>query len=275
MKRRISRPGKSQETSFTRALATPFPLQAKSGDMLETGKLDERPFRICCGHAPTSSHAAMLSTLTRKLLACRASDRAAEDTTSLDGSRLHPEAGAGSWVGDVDESEEDPVTRSVVTWYRLVAYSARYPVGYCTFRTHIARGTSYHTGPAFEVEVEEVWLEPGWRGAGLAGRLAYWVADIASGVLLELDLRLRGDGATVAEPLSLPVDVVADVYSESGERFLFKTAACLRDSIRELPELYADALLCVVPGEVEPNRPRNLRPSGRSQAAIVNSAACL
>ncbi|MFC4424045.1 GNAT family N-acetyltransferase [Cupriavidus pampae] len=136
-----------------------------------------------------------------------------------------------SLVGDgLDRSRGTRVEREV--WkdgthsqriqYRLIATTAELaPIGYCTF----AILTDQVSG--FELEPEEVWAAPEWRGHGIGSAFAQIVASIAVHTIGELDVR---PADKVRFVLPFPVLVTGDVYSLSGQAFLFSVGAALSDT---------------------------------------------
>lgn len=93
------------------------------------------------------------------------------------------------------------------------------------------------------MEVDEVWLESLYRKRGVGLEMACGVADIAIESLREIERRLTEAG-TEAE--SLEFDVSANVYSQSGKKFLFDVASSLEIGLStlELTALRVSAVGC-------------------------------
>jgi len=119
---------------------------------------------------------------------------------------------------DRDSSLDDDDLPDLLAFYRLIATRNLEPIGYCTFRLHLADWCGY------EVEVDEVWLEPVYRRRGIGQEMAHLAGDIAMKTLLEIEERLL---AASSAPQPLDVEVCADVYSHSGETFLKDVADSL------------------------------------------------
>lgn len=96
--------------------------------------------------------------------------------------------------------------------YRLIACSHDIdPIGYCTFGISL----DYENGCV--VAVNEIWVEPEWRGNGVGSGFAQVVATIVLSTLEEFDMRLAG---TLPHAVSIPILIEGDVYSISGKDFL-------------------------------------------------------
>jgi GNAT superfamily N-acetyltransferase len=200
-----------------------------------------RIYDVFCSHPERSSEAATLRSLHRKLHASQEHDDSDEDASTLNGNDL-PRAGALTTCLDEEGEATEAVGETAHLAYRLVVAKGRSAVGYATFTVRLGYGYGYRDGASVEVTVGEVWVQPAHRGIGVGMLLADAVASLTMDAITTVDERLRAGGSG---PIPVDLDVVADVHSTSGERFLDGVADSL---MRELALL--DTGACVELREV-------------------------
>jgi len=166
----------------------------------------------------------VIPVLRRKVKAHFEADRAAADYSELAANGLKADRKTRSFVKcDRYSIEDDPVTE-LGTYYRLIATRDFEPIGYCTFSLRIA-----DWGRCI-VEMDEAWLEARYRKRGIGLEMAQLAGDITVQTLLELDRRMS---SPVRLRQSLEVGVEADVYSTSGEAFLWDVASSIEIGLME------------------------------------------
>jgi len=235
------------------ALTTELPLHAQPGQIISLIGRDEKDYRICCDYPPGSSHKAVVDVLKRKMQLAKQADLRGRGTTSLAGDGLRWTPGAASLL-DADDLDDDQVPGEEVCAnlsYRLVLCSARAVVGYCTFDINIGHISTSRVGPSFEIEMGDAWIQPRARKIGLGGSLAYAVAFLAVQSLWDLETRMAQSNAYTGRATPIFLDVVADVYSTSGEGLLFCVGDHLASALKDFRHEYKKEFRALRLGRVE------------------------
>lgn len=116
-------------------------------------------------------------------------------------------------------SPEDPGTHAALqTYYVLILSDLGGPVGFCAFAVNLDLIDGDQL-IAFEVEVVEVFIEPKYRGRDHSHAFCVVIAQFAINAIEELNHRLYKAGSRFAQGITL--NIVGDVESRSGQRFLF------------------------------------------------------
>ncbi|CAG9269796.1 hypothetical protein [Paraburkholderia caribensis] len=104
------------------------------------------------------------------------------------------------------------------TSYVLILSDQQGPVGFCTFAV-VINYSAVDEQFEFEVEVLEAFIEPRHRDVCRSHDFCVVIAQFAINALEEFNDRLFKAGARFAEGVTL--NIVGDVESRAGERFLF------------------------------------------------------
>ncbi|SPS02247.1 MULTISPECIES: hypothetical protein [Cupriavidus] len=201
----------ADERATDKALARPLPLELARPEWDDVGVAD---FVVFTEPPKAPGIRAVLQHLRKGVKDAKKLDKGSERYSTLEGFGLHRENGTKPPTMFV----EDGIQFQSIQ-YRLIACTHDLtPIGYCTFDLTLSHGS----GRA--LEVNDVWAEPAWREQGIGSAFAQIVARIAATTLEEVDFRLAGGLRHIR---SIPVLIEADVYSESGEDFLFSVGRAL------------------------------------------------
>jgi hypothetical protein len=127
--------------------------------------------------------------------------------------------GMGASSVSVENSADDPYSAPALsTHYVLVLSNREGPVGFCAFAVNLEL-IDRDELIGFEIEVLEIFVEPTHRDRCHSHDFCVVVAQFAINAVEEFNDRLYKGGARFAEGVTL--NIVGDVESRSGERFLF------------------------------------------------------